>query len=289
VPKATALNVAVTANTSQFDAQMAKVRSQLKATQKASSAVGSATGMASPLTGRLGGFAALAGLTGPMLGLSAALGVLNKSINAANARSEAGRKAFDEIVAGRMTPVEQARFSKVARIAAGDTGSAVDVASMLSAARPTTMEAEQKLLNAGMTQADLAAIAGASDTEALKLLVQLSRSPAGLEIAKALGGGAGTMFASLAKVADVSNIERAMRSGADMPLVQQAAAAEVARQTQVNATGIDFFEALGKLFTGGGFAPTAGMAAAPAGVAAAEAARANELLGEIANNTRGPG
>lgn len=239
MPKATALNVAVTANTSQFDAKMAKVRAQLKQTQQAASMAG-ATGLAGPMGGRIGAFAGVMGLSGPMMAVAAATAGLASIIQSERARQDRnaarGVENFNEILASRMGIAEQARLKTVAQLASPD-GSAGDVKALLGAVRPRDMQSEQKLMQAGMTQGDLSALAGATDTEALKLLVDLSRSPAGLEIAKALGGKAGTMFGNLARIADVSNIDRAMGLDTVGINAQRAAKAEMERQAKV--AGVD--------------------------------------------------
>jgi len=227
--KVASMKVQVSADTSRFDAAMHRMRGQMKQTQQAASMAG-ATGLAGPMGGRLGAGAALMGLSGPMMAIAAATAGLSAALQSVQADRERGRSNLDDIVKAGLTVQEQARFSRVAGVAGA--GNAGDVASLLSAVRPTTMAGEQKLLSAGMTQADLAALAGASDTEALRLLVDLARSPNGLEIAKALGGGAGQVFAGFRGVSDVSNIQRAMAAGTSGELTMSAARDELLRQNR---------------------------------------------------------
>lgn len=237
--KVASMKVQVSADTSRFDAAMHRMRGQMKQTQQAASMAG-ATGLAGPMGGRIGAFAGVMGLSGPMMAVAAATAGLASIIQSERARQDRnaarGVENFNEILSSRMGIAEQARLKTVAQLASPD-GSAGDVKALLGAVRPRDMQSEQKLMQAGMTQADLAALAGATDTEALKLLVDLSRSPAGLEIAKALGGKAGTMFGNLARIADVSNIDRAMGLDTVGINAQRAAKAEIERQAKV--AGID--------------------------------------------------
>lgn len=211
--KVTALNVAVTANTSQFDAKMAQVRAQLKQTARASSLAG-ASGLAGPMGGRLAGLAGLAGLSGPMLAvaagvsaLTAGIAKLQQSLDQDRQRTE---KGLDAVMDGRMSPRDAARFGKLAEVIKPGSGA----------------EDLQKLLDKlGTPGGDLA-------TELLRIK-QMSLGPEGDQLASSrFLGDSAAMFNRLRFVSD-ENIRKGAAAFPSTELIGMGAAAEQARQDEI--------------------------------------------------------
>jgi hypothetical protein len=225
--KIASMKVQVSADTSGFDAGMARVRHQMKGVQQAASITGGAG--FGPLGGRVGAAAGMLSLSGPMLAVSAATAALAAAIGSIQRDQDRGRENLGEIVGSRLSIDEQARFKRVAEMASPG-GSAGDMAAMLKTFRDADPDTFSKMIQAGASMQQLAAISGGTDAEAMRLLVELSRSPNGLAIAEALGGKAGGTFASLANIANPALVSQAMASQTTGNLARTAAAEEIARQ-----------------------------------------------------------
>jgi hypothetical protein len=287
VAKVTALNVAVTANTSQFDRQMHRVRQQLKQTREAASMSGAA-GFAGPLGGRVAGVVGMMGLGGPMMAVAAATSGLAAAMEASRRDAERGTANLNDIMATRLSIQDAARMRQVAQMSMGQGGTAGDAVGALAAFRSQDFDAQSKLINAGVTTAELATIAAGTDAEAIKAMVELSKSPRGLEIAKALGGKSGEFFGSLSRIADAGNIDRAMGAGTSGELAIRAAQDELARQSRVAGQDPNAPDFLAELLRRLGAAPNAFLEE-QRDRRGGTRGRAEEYLAEIANNTRGPG
>jgi hypothetical protein len=231
--KIASMKVQVSADTSGFDAGMARVRHQMKGVQQAASITGGAG--FGPLGGRVGAAAGMLSLSGPMLAVSAATAALAAAIGSIQRDQDRGRENLGEIVGSRLSIDEQARFKRVAEMASPG-GSAGDMAAMLKVFRDADPDTFSKMVQAGASMQQLAAISGGTDAEAMRLLVELSRSPNGLAIAEALGGKAGGTFASLANIAKPELVSQAMLSRTSGDLARSAARDEIARQTAAATT-----------------------------------------------------
>jgi len=280
--KVTALNVAVTANTSQFERQMHRVRQQLKSTREAASMSGAA-GFAGPMGGRVAGAVGLLGLHPAMMAVAAATGGLAAAITSISSMNERNRtrgvENFGEILESRMSIEQQAAFKRVAEMAKPG-GSAGEVAQTLGAFRSGRFEDQSKLIQAGLSSSRMAEIAGMSDADALKALVDLSRSPNGLEIAKAIGGKGGEMFGALARIADPNNIDTALGAGTTGLLARQQARAELMRQDSLATFDPNRRDDAGLLRSD---------PSREAFFSGATDPRVTQYLEQIAINTRGPG
>jgi len=227
--KVASMKVQVSADTSRFDAAMHRVRGQLRETAGASSVAGAAVG--GPTAGRLAAGLQIAALSGPMLAMAGAAAALSAAVSEVQRDRDRGRQNLDDLGAG-LGVQEQAQFQRVANIAG--SGTASDVAKLLQLFRGDDWRQQNKLTEAGVMPDRLASIAAASDREALRMLVELAKSPNGAKIAEALGGGAGNVFRGLGRVLDVGVVDRAMASATSGTLVRQAALDELARQDRAS-------------------------------------------------------
>jgi hypothetical protein len=280
------MKVQVSADTSRFDSAMARVRGQLKQTQQAASITGGAGFGA--MGGRIGAFAGIMAMSGPMMAIAAATAGLAQAMESSRRDAERGAANLNDIMATRLSITDAANMKRVAQIAMGEGGTAGDAVGALSAFRSRDFNTQSKLVGAGVTTAELAAIAGGTDAEAIKAMVELSKSPRGLEIAKALGGKAGEFFGSLARVADTGNIDRALSGGTSGELALRAAQDEIARQTRVARQDPNAPDFLAELLRRAGAAPNAFLEEQRDRQGGTRT-RAEEYLEQIANNTRGPG
>ena len=186
------MNVAVTANTAQFDRQMAKVRAKMKATQQGLS--GSAGGALSA-AGIGGGFGAGAGMLLRGSPLLAAIGGLTMALEAQKRTTEEGRKDVSEMALLGLSPTRQAE-AKVASQLLGGEG-AGDLIAVKQAFEGSDRMRDRGLTRAGMTQEQIDRLNTSSIGQFTEDLVKLSRSMSEaqrLAVAEQLGGKAGEMF-----------------------------------------------------------------------------------------------
>lgn len=283
--KIASMKVQVSAETSRFDAAMGRIRQQMKGVQQSASITGGA-GLG-PLGGRLGAMAGMMSMSGPMLAVAAATAGLATALEATQRDQARGTSNLNEIMASRLSVVDAARFQRVSQMAMGEGGTAGDAAGALRAFRDPDFATKSKLFGAGVTPGELAAISGASDAEALRLMLELSKSPRGLEIAKALGGKSGEFFGSLARIADPANIARAMGAGTSGTLVTRAAQEEIARQSRTAGADPNAPDLLSELLRNA--SPATAFLEELRNQRGGTQSNAERYLAEIANNTRGPG
>lgn len=284
--KIASMKVQVSAETSRFDAAMGRVRQQLKSTRQAASVAG-ASGLAGSMGGRVGGLMGLAGLSGPMMAVAAGTAALASAMQSVEKDRQRGASNLSEIFASRLSVTDAARFQRVAQMAMGEGGTAGDAAGALRTFRSGDFDTKSKLFGAGVTPAELAAISGASDAEALRLMLELSRSPRGLEIAKALGGKSGEFFGSLSRIADPANIGRAMGAGTSGELATRAAQDEIARQSRIAGSDPNAPDWLSELLRRA--SPVNALVDEMRNEQGGTVSNAERYLQDIANNTRGPG
>jgi hypothetical protein len=192
VSRATRLNVAVTANTAQFDRQMAKVRAKVKATQQGLS--GGAGGALSA-AGIGGGFGAGAGMLLRGSPLLAAIGGLTMALEAQKRTTEEGRKDVTEMALLGLSPTKQSE-AKVASQLLGGEG-AGDLIEVKRAFEGTDRKRDRELTRAGLSQEQIDRLNTSDISQFTEDLIELSRSLSAsqrLSVADALGGKAGQMF-----------------------------------------------------------------------------------------------
>jgi hypothetical protein len=192
VSRTTRLNVAVTANTAQFDRQMAKVRAKMKATQQGLS--GGAGGALSA-AGIGGGFGAGAGMLLRGSPLLAAIGGLTMALEAQKRTTEQGRKDVAEMALLGLSATRQSE-AKAASQLLGVEG-AGDLMAVKQAFEGTDRGRDRQLSRAGLTQEQIDRLNTSDIGQFTEDLVKLSRSlgtGSRLAVAEALGGKAGEMF-----------------------------------------------------------------------------------------------
>lgn len=186
------MNVAVTANTAQFDRQMQKVRAKMKATQQGLS--GGAGGALSA-AGIGGGFGAGAGMLLRGSPLLAAIGGLTMALEAQKRTTEKGRKDVSEMALLGLSPTRQAEAKTASQLLGGE--GAGDLMAVKQAFEGSDRMRDRGLTRAGMTQEEIDRLNTSSIGQFTEDLVKLSRAMSEAErlaVAEQLGGKAGEMF-----------------------------------------------------------------------------------------------
>ena len=186
------MNVAVTANTAQFDRQMQKVRAKMKATQQGLS--GGAGGALSA-AGIGGGFGAGAGMLLRGSPLLAAIGGLTMALEAQKRTTEEGRKDVAEMALLGLSPARQAEAKTASQLLGGE--GAGDIMAAKRAFEGTDRVRDRGLMRQGMDQEQIDRLNTSSIGQFTEDLVKLSRSMSEaqrLAVAEQLGGKAGEMF-----------------------------------------------------------------------------------------------
>lgn len=186
------MNVAVTANTAQFDRQMAKVRAKVKSTQQG---LAGGAGGALSAAGIGGGFGAGAGMLLRGSPLLAAIGGLTMALEAQKRTTEEGRKDVSEMALLGLSPTRQAEAKTASQLLGG--GGAGDLMAVKQAFEGSDRMRDRGLMRQGMTQEQIDRLNTSSIGQFTEDLVKLSRSMSGaqrLGVAEQLGGKAGEMF-----------------------------------------------------------------------------------------------
>lgn len=232
--KIASMKVQVSADTRDFDARMKHVRQQMRQAREASSIAGAA-GMG-PLGGRVGAAIGVAALSPMMAGVTAAVAGLSIVTNALagavqqfrNVQESAARDAA-AVIDSRMDPVQQMRMSAAAGVVQPGATSA-ELIEFLRGFRDDKVQ--MRLLDAGMTQQELAAVTKGTSEAAIRILADISRSGRGAAIGEALGGKAGVMF-NQARFATPALLDRAFRGKTDTAMLNESLGAR--RLAQVDA------------------------------------------------------
>ena len=192
--RATRLNVAVTANTAQFERQMAKTRAKLAQLRKEAGT--GLTPMASVAGMGGAGGALLAGL-GKGSPIIAAIGGLTMALQAAKTQEEKGRKNIEEMALLALDPIMQQQALKGAQFLKGEEGKAGDIVATQAAFTRMDRQQRRELESLGVTDAQLNELNTSSIAEFVESLVEISRGMSQtqrLAVGEALGGTAGEMF-----------------------------------------------------------------------------------------------
>jgi len=188
-----AMKVAVTADTSRFDAAMGRVRGTIRKTQ------GQIAGPAGRL---LGGAGPHGGAVGMMLRgspLLMALGAMTAALEANRKTTEAGKKDVAEMADLAFTPMQQQEAKFGAQLI-GEEFTGAQLASLKNQFDRGAIDRTRKreLLDLGITEEQLNALATSSIPQFTQSLIEMARGMNSLQrlaVAEALGGGdAGRMF-----------------------------------------------------------------------------------------------
>jgi hypothetical protein len=250
------MNVAVTANTAQFDRQMAKVRAKMKATRQGLS--GGAGGALSA-AGIGGGFGAGAGMMLRGSPLIAAIGGLTMALEGAKRQSEQGRKDIGEMAQLALSPQRQQEAKFGAQLIGGEDATATDLMAVQKAFDRRFLDRgkERELASLGIDENTLNKLNTSSVgqfTEDLIALAKAMNDMQRLAVAETLGGKAGEMFLRAGQFqgqGDVSNAIGQM----SLESVARAMSEEQQRQQGMidNAGGegnVGFWAGLWDLMTG---------------------------------------
>jgi hypothetical protein len=186
------MNVAVTANTAQFDRQMAKVRAKVKSTQQG---IAGGAGGALSAAGIGGGFGAGAGMLLRGSPLLAAIGGLTMALEAQKRTTEEGRKDVAEMALLGLSPARQAEAKTASQLLGGE--GAGDIMAAKRAFEGTDRVRDRGLMRQGMDQEQIDRLNTSSIGQFTEDLVKLSRSMSEgqrMAVAEQLGGKAGEMF-----------------------------------------------------------------------------------------------
>lgn len=232
--KIASMKVQVSADTRDFDARMKHVRQQMRQAREASSMAGAAGFGATG--GRLGaaiGMASLspmmAGVTGAVTGLSIVVNALAGAVQQFRNVQESAARDAAAVIDSRMDPVEQMRMSAAAGVVSPGATSAELIEFLRGFKDDKT---QMRLLDAGMTQQELAAVTKGTSEAAIRILADISRSGRGAAIGEALGGKAGVMF-NQARFATPQLLDRAFRGKTDAAMLNESLGAR--RLAQVDA------------------------------------------------------
>ena len=223
------MNVAVTANTAQFDRQMAKVRAKLKSTQQG---IAGGAGGALSAAGIGGGFGAGAGMLLRGSPLLAAIGGLTMALEAQKRTTEEGRKDVAEMALLGLSPVRQSEAKAASQLLGGE--SAGDLIEVKRAFEGTDRKRDRELTRAGLSQEQIDRLNTSDIGQFTEDLVQLSRSLGTgqrMAVAESLGGKAGEMF-MLAGAVDPERLPDISSSIAQTGLQEAARALSIQEQDQ---------------------------------------------------------
>ena len=211
--KVTRLNVAVTANTRQFDARMKRMSRQIKAVRmSAAEGVGGAFSAAG-IGGGLGAGAGMAARGGPLL---IAIGGLTAALESARKATEQGRADLSEAAALALSPSRQMEARVASQLIKGESGTAGDI---VGAKRGLTTAMEDRMTRRRLERDgfdldaldDLASTVDISDfTEKLIEFSKGMSDSSRLFLAEQLGGKTGEMLLASAGVRREGNISSAI-------------------------------------------------------------------------------
>ena len=254
--RTTRLNVAVTANTAQFDRQMAKVRAKMKATQQGLS--GGAGGALSA-AGIGGGFGAGAGMLLRGSPLFAAIGGLTMALEANRRQTEQGKKDVQEMAQLALSPARQQQAKFAAQLLGGEERTANDLMQTRAAFDERLMDRSKRreLAGLGITDEMLNALNSSDIGNFTESLVEISKGMSEMQrlaVGSALGGKAGEMFMQAGQFQAAGDISRAV-GAIGMEEAARAVSLEQQRQadmmTNADAQGqVGFFAGLWDLLTG---------------------------------------
>lgn len=254
--RATRMNVAVTANTAQFDRQMARVRAKIKATQQGLS--GGAGGALSA-GGIGGGFGAGAGMMLRGSPLIAAIGALTMVLEGSKRQSEEGRKDIGEIAQLALSPQRQQEAKFGAQLIGGQDASATDLMAVQKAFDRRFLDRgkERELSSLGIGEEDLNKLNTSSVGQFTEDLIALAKSMNDMQrlaVAETLGGKAGEMFLMAGQFQGQGDVSKAIGQ-MSLESVARAMSEERARQQgMLDAAGgegnVGFWAGLWDLMTG---------------------------------------
>jgi hypothetical protein len=211
--KVTRLNVAVTANTRQFDARMKRMSQQIKAVRmSAAEGVGGAFSAAG-IGGGLGGGAGMIARGGPLL---IAIGALTAALESSRKVTEQGRADLSEAAALALSPSRQMEARVASQLIKGESGTAGDI---VGAKRGLTAAMEDRRTRRRLERDgfdldaldDLASTVDISDfTEKLIEFSKGMSDSSRLFLAEQLGGKTGEMLLASAGVQREGNISSAI-------------------------------------------------------------------------------
>ena len=191
-----AMKVAVTADTSRFDAAMSRVRSNLRKTQ---GRIAGASGGAFSAAGLGGGFGAGGAMMLRGSPLFMALGALTAALEANRRVTESGKKDIAEMADLAFTPMQQQEAKFGAQLI-GEEFTGAQLASLKNQFDRSAIDRTRKreLMDLGITEEQLNALATSSIPQFTQSLIEMARGMNSLQrlaVAEALGGGdAGRMF-----------------------------------------------------------------------------------------------
>lgn len=211
--KVTRLNVAVTANTRQFDQRMKAMSRRIKQVRAdASGAAGGALAAA----GIGGGFGAGAGMAmrgGPLL---IALGSLTAALEANRKANELGRRDMAEAAALALSPARQQEARVASQLLKGESGTAADIIGAQRGLNETMLDRRStaRLAREGFDVAALQDLANTVDiSDFTEKLVEFSRGlndTTRLMLAERLGGKTGEMLLAAGGVTRQGNLSSAI-------------------------------------------------------------------------------
>jgi hypothetical protein len=211
--KVTRLNVAVTANTRQFDARMKRMSRQIKAVRmSAAEGVGGAFSAAG-IGGGLGSGAGMIARGGPLL---IALGALTAALESTRKTTEQGRADLSEAAALALSPSRQMEARIGSQLIKGEEGTAGDLVGARRGLQATLRDrrAVRRLQRDGFdvdALDDLAETVDFSDFTEKLIAFSKSLSDGTREVlAEQLGGKAGEMLLRAAGVQRQGNISGAI-------------------------------------------------------------------------------
>ena len=211
--KVTRLNVAVTANTRQFDARMKRMSRQIKAVRmSAAEGVGGAFSAAG-VGGGMGAGAGMAARGGPLL---IALGALTAALESTRKTTEQGRSDLSEAAALALSPSRQMEARIGSQLIKGEEGTAGDLVGARRGLQATMRDrrAVRSLQRDGFdvdALDDLAETVDFSDFTEKLIAFSKNLSDGTREVlAEQLGGQAGEMLLRAAGVQRQGNISSAI-------------------------------------------------------------------------------
>lgn len=254
--RTTRLNVAVTANTAQFDRQMAKVRAKAKAAQ---SQISSGAGGAFGAAGLGGGFGAGAGMLLRGSPLLAAIGGLTMALEANKRQTAEGKKDVQEMAQLAISPFSQQQAKFAAQLLGGEGGTATDLIQTREAFDQRTMDRSKRkeLTSLGISDEMLNALNSSDIGNFTESLVEISRGMGEMQrlaVGRSLGGKAGEMFMQAGQFQAEGDISRAV-GAIGVEEAARATSLEQQRQedmmTHADGQGqVGFFAGLWDMLTG---------------------------------------
>ena len=251
-----AMKVAVTADTSRFDAAMGRVRSSVR---KAQGQIGGAAGGALSAGGIGGGFGAGAGMMLRGSPLLAAIGALTMALEGSRRQSEEGRKDIGEMAQLALSPQRQQEAKFGAQLIGGEDATATDLMAVQKAFDRRFLDRgkERELSSLGIDENTLNKLNTSSVGQFTEDLIALAKSMNDMQrlaVAETLGGKAGEMFLRAGQFqgqGDVSNAIGQM----SLQSVARAMSEEQQRQqgmidTAAGEGNVGFWAGLWDLMTG---------------------------------------